>query len=48
LPVVGMPLLSAAGGMPLGVQAIGQAQRDGRLLRSCNWLVNTFLERASS
>jgi Asp-tRNA(Asn)/Glu-tRNA(Gln) amidotransferase A subunit family amidase len=48
LPVVGMPLLTAAGDMPLGVQAIGQAQRDGRLLRSCNWLVNTFLERASS
>jgi Asp-tRNA(Asn)/Glu-tRNA(Gln) amidotransferase A subunit family amidase len=48
LPVVGMPLLTAAGGMPLGVQAIGQAQRDGRLLRSCNWLANTFLEKASS
>lgn len=48
LPVVGMPLLSAAGGLPLGIQAIGQAHRDGRLLRACNALVHTFLERASS
>jgi Asp-tRNA(Asn)/Glu-tRNA(Gln) amidotransferase A subunit family amidase len=48
LPVVSMPLLTLSGNMPLGVQAIGQAQRDGRLLRSCRWLVQQFLERTAS
>lgn len=48
LPAVSMPLLTLSGNMPLGIQAIGQAQRDGRLLRSCRWLVQQFLERTAS
>ncbi len=39
LPAVSLPLLSGEGGMPLGVQLIGPAGDDARLLRTANWLV---------
>jgi Asp-tRNA(Asn)/Glu-tRNA(Gln) amidotransferase A subunit family amidase len=48
MPAVSMPLLTLSGNMPLGIQAVGQLQRDGRLLRSCRWLVEQFLERTAS
>ncbi len=38
LPAVTLPLLNGEGGMPLGVQLIGQAGDDARLLRTANWL----------
>jgi len=39
LPAVSLPLLKGEGGMPLGVQLVGQAGDDARLLRTANWLV---------
>ncbi len=40
LPAVTIPLLSGEGGMPIGVQLVGPAGDDARLLRTANWLVN--------
>ena len=42
LPAVTIPLLSGEGGMPIGVQLVGPAGDDARLLRTANWLVNTL------
>ena len=42
LPAVTLPLLSGEGGMPLGVQLVGAAGDDARLLRTANWLVNAL------
>lgn len=39
LPSVSLPLFTLSGGMPLGLQAVGALHNDGRLLRSCRWLV---------
>ncbi len=39
LPAVSLPLLKGEGGMPLGVQLVGAAGDDARLLRTANWLV---------
>ena len=40
LPAVTLPLLTGANGLPVGVQLIGAAERDDRLLRTAGWLVN--------
>ncbi len=40
LPALSMPLLSGEAGMPLGVQLVGPAGDDARLLRTANWLIN--------
>ena len=45
LPALSLPLLTLSGGLPLGVQAVGALHNDGRLLRSCRWLVEQFIER---
>lgn len=42
LPALSLPLLSGDGGMPLGVQLVGAAGDDARLLRTANWLINTL------
>jgi Asp-tRNA(Asn)/Glu-tRNA(Gln) amidotransferase A subunit family amidase len=39
LPAVSLPLLSGEGGMPIGVQLVGPAGDDARLLRTANWLI---------
>jgi Asp-tRNA(Asn)/Glu-tRNA(Gln) amidotransferase A subunit family amidase len=39
MPAVSLPLLTGEGGMPLGVQLVGPAGDDARLLRTANWLV---------
>jgi len=39
LPAVSLPLLRGEGGMPLGVQLVGAAGDDARLLRTAHWLV---------
>jgi Asp-tRNA(Asn)/Glu-tRNA(Gln) amidotransferase A subunit family amidase len=39
LPALSLPLLAGEGGMPLGVQLIGEAEDDARLMRTANWLV---------
>jgi Asp-tRNA(Asn)/Glu-tRNA(Gln) amidotransferase A subunit family amidase len=45
LPAVNLPLITLANDMPMGIQAIGPAGQDARLLRACRWLVETFIER---
>jgi Asp-tRNA(Asn)/Glu-tRNA(Gln) amidotransferase A subunit family amidase len=40
LPAITLPLLTGEDGMPLGVQLVGAAGDDARLLRTANWLVN--------
>ena len=42
LPALSLPLLTGEGGMPLGVQLIGERGDDARLLRTANWLVNSL------
>jgi Asp-tRNA(Asn)/Glu-tRNA(Gln) amidotransferase A subunit family amidase len=48
LPALSLPLLTLAGGMPLGVQAVGSRHDDARLLRSARWLVRTWAERGGA
>lgn len=40
LPCVTMPVLTSQNGLPVGVQLIGNAEEDDRLLRSANWMIN--------
>lgn len=47
-PAVNLPLLTLSGGLPMGIQAVGPYLCDGHLLRSCRWLVNTFVERRTA
>jgi Asp-tRNA(Asn)/Glu-tRNA(Gln) amidotransferase A subunit family amidase len=37
-PAISLPLLTAANGMPIGVQVVGRPREDGRLLASAAWL----------
>ena len=39
LPALSLPLLTGEGGLPLGVQLVGERGDDARLLRTANWLV---------
>jgi Asp-tRNA(Asn)/Glu-tRNA(Gln) amidotransferase A subunit family amidase len=43
LPALSLPLLSGAGGLPLGVQLVGARSRDARLLRTARWLQRRLL-----
>jgi Asp-tRNA(Asn)/Glu-tRNA(Gln) amidotransferase A subunit family amidase len=45
LPALNLPLLTLSDGLPFGIQAVGSFRNDGRLLRSCRWLVDQFLAR---
>ena len=38
MPALSLPLMNGPGGLPLGVQLIGERSRDARLLRSARWL----------
>lgn len=42
LPSLNLPLFRLDNGLPLGVQAVGKAHDDARLLRSARWLVNSI------
>ena len=44
LPAISLPLLEGEGGLPLGVQLVGPAGRDGRLLRTARWLLARLSE----
>ena len=46
LPTVTLPLLVGENEMPIGVQLIGEAEQDGRLLRTANWLQQYLSEDA--
>jgi Asp-tRNA(Asn)/Glu-tRNA(Gln) amidotransferase A subunit family amidase len=43
MPAITLPLLTAANGLPIGVQLIGRHGDDARLLRTAQWLVRTVL-----
>ena len=38
MPAVSLPLMQGLNGLPLGVQLVGQRERDARLLRTARWL----------
>jgi Asp-tRNA(Asn)/Glu-tRNA(Gln) amidotransferase A subunit family amidase len=40
MPAITLPLLQSTAGLPIGVQLVGQAGRDARLMRTARWLVD--------
>jgi Asp-tRNA(Asn)/Glu-tRNA(Gln) amidotransferase A subunit family amidase len=40
VPVVTIPVFSAANGMPMGLQVVGRRGDDGRVLRTARWLMD--------
>ncbi len=42
LPSMSLPLLVGENGLPVGVQLIGGAEEDDRLMRTANWLLDTL------
>ena len=42
LPAVTLPLLVGASALPIGVQLVGEKNKDGHLLRTANWLVDSL------
>ena len=38
MPAITLPLLTAANGLPIGVQLVGRRGDDARLLRTARWL----------
>jgi Asp-tRNA(Asn)/Glu-tRNA(Gln) amidotransferase A subunit family amidase len=46
LPCVTLPLLVGETGLPIGVQLIGPAEKDDRLLRTARWLQTTLAQAA--
>lgn len=46
LPCVSLPLLVGENGLPIGVQLIGPAEKDDRLLRTARWLQKHIAETA--
>ena len=47
LPCVTLPLLVGETGLPIGVQLIGAAQKDDRLLRTARWVQNYIAAEAA-
>jgi Asp-tRNA(Asn)/Glu-tRNA(Gln) amidotransferase A subunit family amidase len=43
---VSLPLLVGETGLPIGVQLIGPAEKDNRLLRTARWLQTQLAEAA--
>ncbi|MCH8952295.1 MAG: amidase [Proteobacteria bacterium] len=48
LPALNLPLLVGQNGLPVGVQLIGAAEEDDRLLRTANWMLNELQSGAAS
>jgi Asp-tRNA(Asn)/Glu-tRNA(Gln) amidotransferase A subunit family amidase len=44
-PALSLPLLTGEAGLPLGLQVIGAARRDGPLLRAASWLMREADQR---
>jgi Asp-tRNA(Asn)/Glu-tRNA(Gln) amidotransferase A subunit family amidase len=40
LPCLSLPILTGANGLPMGVQLVGALERDNRLMRTANWVLN--------
>lgn len=48
MPACNLPLLSDAGGLPIGVQLVGRRDGDARLLRTARWLARLVESHATS
>ncbi len=48
LPSITMPILIGHNGMPVGVQLVGAAEQDDRLLRTANWMLKHLQSGISS
>ena len=46
MPAVTLPLMQAAGGLPIGVQLVGRRNFDARLLRTARWLAGRVQAQA--
>jgi len=46
VPALSLPLLNVRGGLPLGLQIVGRAGDDARLLRTARWLSQQFYSEA--
>jgi Asp-tRNA(Asn)/Glu-tRNA(Gln) amidotransferase A subunit family amidase len=46
LPALSLPILEGEAAMPLGVQVVGAAGDDARLLRTANWLIDFLAGKA--
>ncbi len=47
LPSVSLPVLNNENGLPVGVQLIGAAEQDDRLLRTASWMLNELQTAAA-
>jgi Asp-tRNA(Asn)/Glu-tRNA(Gln) amidotransferase A subunit family amidase len=47
LPSITLPLLVGENGLPIGVQLIGPAEKDDRLLRTAGWLQTRLAAEAA-
>ncbi|MEK9671076.1 MAG: amidase [Rhodospirillaceae bacterium] len=45
LPCITLPLMQGENGLPIGVQLVGAPGRDGRLLRTANWLARQVAQQ---
>ena len=48
LPSLSVPLLEGEAGLPVGVQLIGSAHGDDRLLRTARWLIDRIVDEADA
>jgi Asp-tRNA(Asn)/Glu-tRNA(Gln) amidotransferase A subunit family amidase len=48
LPALNLPLLVGEHGLPVGVQLIGAAEEDDRLLRTANWMLKKLQSDVTS
>ncbi|MCY3878868.1 MAG: amidase [Rhodobacteraceae bacterium] len=48
LPTLSLPILTGAGGLPVGVQLIGGPDEDDRLLRTANWILRRLVAESGS
>ena len=46
LPCVTLPLLTTEAGLPMGVQLVGGAEEDDRLLRTANWMLRHLMDES--
>jgi Asp-tRNA(Asn)/Glu-tRNA(Gln) amidotransferase A subunit family amidase len=45
VPALSLPVMEGENGMPLGLQLIGPYGDDGRLLRTCHWLLESIVRQ---
>jgi Asp-tRNA(Asn)/Glu-tRNA(Gln) amidotransferase A subunit family amidase len=48
LPCLNLPLMQGDNGLPMGVQLIGRANDDARLVRTANWLMKTLFSEGEN